>query len=527
MMTIRIRRAAGVLARIQTDVSPLGEHSDGELMGEFVESRSPAAFEELVCRHGPMVLGVCLRVLRQRQDAEDAFQATFLVLARKAGSVSPRNAVGNWLHGVALQTAVRARAMNMKRRRREAPVSSVPESEVREPRWDDVAEVLDEELGRLPDHYRAVILLCDVEGRTRADAARHLECPEGSVSSRLSRARALLARRLTRRGVTAPLSGLALMVGSNATPARVPAALVKSTVETAGSLAAGTALRSGISPTVIALTEGVMKAMFITKLKTLTLAAVVIGFLGLGGVVGFGKAAGQQPEKPVDERRIDAVKGPEERLEKEVEAAVEKVKQAKNALEAAAAELHAADERLAAAKRKGKPIEVKPVTGKLCQVDVENRTVRVEWAKVVTNPRAELWGGSTGLCAITYTTFPLAAQAAILQDNAPTKLADLIKGARITLRFGSDGKSVETLSVDGGSVKGRFESWNEMRNTVAVAVGEKDERRVFHLLRDTCVRGVAHVKDFKPGTPILVTKSVEDANTAIGIEAVPADEGKP
>jgi RNA polymerase sigma factor (sigma-70 family) len=182
-----------------TDASPDVEQTDGELVRAFVERKCPAAFRELVLRHGPIVLGVGLRVLRHRQDAEDASQATFLVLARKAGSVSPRNAVGNWLHGVALRTAVRARAITMKRRRREAVVPSVPETATREAGWDDVAGVLDEELGRLPNHDRAVLLLCDVEGRTRADAARHLGCPEGSVSSRL----AYPLRETLRRGRTA------------------------------------------------------------------------------------------------------------------------------------------------------------------------------------------------------------------------------------------------------------------------------------------------------------------------------------
>ena len=230
MATIRTSRAAGVLARLLTEASTDVERTDGELIRAFVERKSPAAFGELVLRHGPMVLGVCLRVLRHRQDAEDAFQATFLVLARKAGAVSPPDAVGNWLHGVALQTAVRARAITMKRRRRETVVPSVPETATREAGWDDVAEVLDEELGRLPNHYRAVLLLCDVEGRTRADAARHLGCPEGSVSSRLSRARAMLAMRLTKRGVTLPAGAVTMLVGQNATTAGVPAALVTSTV---------------------------------------------------------------------------------------------------------------------------------------------------------------------------------------------------------------------------------------------------------------------------------------------------------
>ena len=529
-MTIRTGRVAGAFARMRIDTSPEVGCTDGELIGAFVESQSPAAFEELVCRHGPMVLGVCLRVLRHRQDAEDAFQAAFLVLARKAGSVSPRNAVGNWLHGVALQTAIRARAMTMKRLRREAPVPSVPETGVRAVQWDDMAAVLDEELGHLPDHYRAVILLCDVEGRTRADAARHLGCPEGSVSSRLSRARALLARRLTRRGLALPTGGLALLVGSNATTASVPAALVKSTVEAAGSLGAGTAAGGEISPAVTTLTEGVLKAMFVTKLKTFTLVMLVIGLCGLSGAIGFGRSTGQQPAKPAEEKRIDVSNAPEDQLQKEVDAAVEKVKQAQKALDAACNELRAADERLAAAKRRGKPIEV---NGKLCGYDAVKRTVQVERLKEFANYHPELGLGNLTSAGhfvldwlVVHETFPLAAQATILQDNAPVKLADLKTPAPVKLRLGSDGKSVESLTVDGGTVEGLFESWNEKRNTVTIVISA-EERRVIHLLRDTRVRGVAHAKDFKPDMLLVITQSVEDANTAIGIDASPVGEGKP
>jgi RNA polymerase sigma factor (sigma-70 family) len=311
--TIRTSRAAGVLARLLTEASTDVEQTDGELVRAFVERKCPAAFGELVLRHGPMVLGVCLRVLRHRQDAEDAFQATFLVLARKAGSVSPRDAVGNWLHGVALQTAIRARAITMKRRRREAVVPSVPETAAREAGWDDVAEVLDEELGRLPSHYRAVLLLCDVEGRTRAAAARHLGCPEGSVSSRLSRARAMLAKRLTRRGVTLPAGAVALLVSRNATRAGVPAALMTSTVEAVGSLAAGSVLGSGVSLEVTTLTDGVLKAMFIKKIipttmvvLALSVAAITGGSLALGQTEGTDKPmAGKDVKQPAAEKPVE------------------------------------------------------------------------------------------------------------------------------------------------------------------------------------------------------------------------------
>jgi RNA polymerase sigma factor (sigma-70 family) len=285
MASHRTNAMSGALVRALRPAADGG--TDGNLLTAFIDRRDPAAFAELVRRHGPMVLGVCSRVLGNVHDAEDAFQATFLVLARKAGSVSPRNGVGNWLYGVAHQTAVRVRAITMKRRGRESLVS-VPEPAVPDPGWDDLAAVLDEELGRLPDHYRAVIVLCDVEGRTRPDAAAHLGCPEGSVSSRLSRARAMLARRLARRGVTLSAGALALLVSQNASSARVPAALVHSTV----------AALTGVSPIVATITDGVMKAMLMTKLKTLTLAGMAVGVIALGGVAGFGPSGGQDPARP-------------------------------------------------------------------------------------------------------------------------------------------------------------------------------------------------------------------------------------
>ncbi|HEX4610839.1 MAG TPA: sigma-70 family RNA polymerase sigma factor, partial [Urbifossiella sp.] len=293
MATIRTSRAAGGLARLLTEAAPGVEQTDGELVRAFVERKCPAAFEELVLRHGSMVLGVCLRVLRHRQDAEDAFQATFLVLARKAGSVSPPVAVGNWLHGVALQTAVRARAITVKRQGRVAVVPSVPETATREAGWDDVAGVLDEELGRLPNHYRAVLLLCDVEGRTRAGAARHLGCPEGSVSSRLSRARAMLAERLTKRGVTLPAGAVALLLGRNASTAGVPAALVTVTAAAVGPPAAGSLLPSGVSPAVKTLTAGVLKTMLLKKIMATTTVALVSSVVAIaGGSLAVGQSEG-------------------------------------------------------------------------------------------------------------------------------------------------------------------------------------------------------------------------------------------
>ena len=182
-----------VIRHLMADLGPHGGAlTDGELLARFLSSRDPAALAALVRRHAPMVWGVCCRLLHNHQDAEDAFQATFLVLVKKAAGV-PRHAVANWLYGVARQTAIRLRALAAKRGRRESQVVNMPElrgqeSGVRDRDGSDLQAVLDEELGRLPNHYRGVLVLCDLEGMTRKEAARQLAIPEGSVASRLARA---------------------------------------------------------------------------------------------------------------------------------------------------------------------------------------------------------------------------------------------------------------------------------------------------------------------------------------------------
>jgi RNA polymerase sigma factor (sigma-70 family) len=242
--------------------------TDGELLDRYVRDRDDAAFEGIVRQHGPMVWGVCRRVLGTTADAEDAFQATFLVLVRKAPSVVPRSRVGNWLFGVALNTAKKAAAMNRTRRAKEA-ARRRPDSAA-EPN-DSLVTLLDEELQRLPESYRAAVVCCELDGRTIQDAARHLGWPAGTVAGRLARARKLLADRLTRRGITLPAAGL----GAAVAPGTVSAALTTSTVRAAAAFAVGTA--APVSAPVLALTEGVLKAMFLAKLKVaaLGIAAVV------------------------------------------------------------------------------------------------------------------------------------------------------------------------------------------------------------------------------------------------------------
>jgi RNA polymerase sigma factor (sigma-70 family) len=272
------------------------ERSDHELLNEFIDRRSEAAFEALLYRHGPMVFGVCLRVLRHRQDAEDAFQATFLVLSCKAASVVPRQMVGNWLYGVAYQTAIRARAIRAQRQAREKQVAIMPEPAAEShDHWPDLRLVLDEEMNQLPARYRAVLILCDVEGRTRKDAARHLGCPEGSVSSRLSRGREMLTRRLARRGIALSAAALVAVLADYATAA-APVELIGSTIKTAFLILACDAA-AAVSPQVAALVKGTVGAMAYRKLVSTFVLVVAVPLTLAAAGVGAGFLYAHQTKK--------------------------------------------------------------------------------------------------------------------------------------------------------------------------------------------------------------------------------------
>jgi RNA polymerase sigma factor (sigma-70 family) len=275
----RLRRAA-----LRQDGGGL---ADGELLERYIRYREEAAFEALVRRHGPTVWRVCRRTLANEADAEDAFQATFLVLARKAASVVPRSMVGNWLYGVAQRTALCSRTMNTKRRAKEkqAAEKQRPAAPREDPR--ELQALLDAELNRLPAGYRAAIILCELEGKTRKEAARQLGWPEGTVAGRLARARALLAKRLARRGLTLPGGALAAVLFPGPASASMPQPLVASTLKAAAALAAGV-----LPARVAALTEGVIKAMLLNKLKTAT-AILMLLTLGLALALSGGLAAGQ------------------------------------------------------------------------------------------------------------------------------------------------------------------------------------------------------------------------------------------
>lgn len=296
-MAARISNTARREFQTLFTVGTLGNLSDDQLLDRFVTRKDEFAFEALVKRHGPMVLRACRRILDDHHEAEDAFQATFLILARKASSIKPREMVARWLHGVAVQTAVKARAMAIRRRAREKQVVEMPEPEaVPQPEPNDVRSLLDQELGRLPSKYRTPIILCDLEGRTHKEAASQLGWPIGTVSSRLTRGRSMLARRLARRGVSAPVGAIVTIVTLDSASAGVPVMLIHSTTRAATVIAAGQTTLAGLVPAqVAALVREVMRSMMFSKLKIASAVLLVLSATEIMQVGFRAVEAGQEP----------------------------------------------------------------------------------------------------------------------------------------------------------------------------------------------------------------------------------------
>src|SRR5262249_47978644 len=258
--------------------------SCAELVGRSAARGDEAAFTALVRRYGTVVLGVCRRVLRHEQDAEDAFQATFLVLARNAASVQQAGAVGNWLYGVAYNVARKAKAMRHRRTVKEKEAAARQRPEAQAAVLDDLQEILDRELHALPETYRPAVVLCALLGLTIREAAGRVGCPEKTLGTRLRRGRSLLAGRLTRRGVAISAAALAIVLSRSATAA-TPLPLIAATVQAAIGFAAGST--AAVSPAVAALTQGVSSVMLPKTLKSVVLlacAGVVLAALSAGSL---------------------------------------------------------------------------------------------------------------------------------------------------------------------------------------------------------------------------------------------------
>jgi RNA polymerase sigma factor (sigma-70 family) len=407
--------------------------TDGQLLESYLRGREEAAFAALVHRHGAMVWGVCRRVLRNHQDAEDAFQATFLVLVRKAASIMSKELVANWLYGVAHQTALKARATTAKRGTREQQMAAMPEPAApHQPVWNEVQPLLDQELSRLPDKYRAVIVLSDLEGKTRKEVAQQLKLHDGTVASRLATARAMLAKRLARRGVVLSGGALAAVLAQNAASARVPLPVASITIKAASLFAAGQAtVAGGISLTAVALAEGVLKTMLWTKLK-MVCAVLAVAILSAGAAALMQQAGASRERERPEQNPAPAAKPADQTVAK-AEPAVKEKKEA--------AALPTA------------------VRGVVKAVDTQQNTLTVTY------------GTGQG-------TFAVPANATVNIDGKLGKLSGLPPGANVTLSQFADATTVRTIQATGrwyfgASVKGV----DAERNTITI--GDRDGDKTF------------------------------------------------
>ncbi len=262
--------------------------SDAEVLRRYVQQADPAAFELLVWRHERLVWGVCRRLLRQEQDAEDAFQAVFLTLARKAGSIGRAESVAGWLYRVAYRCALRLCRSQRHRGRSLQGVEPAVEGEAEALERRELQEVVAQEVQRLPGKYRAAVVLCYLEGRSYQEAAEQLGCPKGTLSAWLHQARKQLHRRLNARGVALPAAGVAALLEEQAVCVGSATRLVEAVGRAARLMAAGHALDTALSPRAIAVADALAQAVLSTKLKLAGVVGVMLCVLGVAGLAASG-----------------------------------------------------------------------------------------------------------------------------------------------------------------------------------------------------------------------------------------------
>jgi RNA polymerase sigma factor (sigma-70 family) len=307
------------IGHLQTlfEVGTVAGMPDRVLLERFIARRDDLAFEAIVARHGPMVLGLCRRMLSDLSDAEDAFQATFLILVRRAGSLRDRERLGPWLYGVAQRVSARARAQAARRRLRERPGAALAAVSYRgDLERLELRAVLDDEVSRLPEKFKAPLVLCDIEGRTHEEAAGQLGCPLGTVKSRLTWARRRLRSRLVRRGLAPSAITFWAGVTAQSTTTAVPPALTGATVRCAQRFVEARAGAAGvISGSIWTLTEGVDTTMFLSKLMTVGAILLIVGTCAAGlGVLA------QPPSAKKEDKQIEALELQRQSLVKQLEA---------------------------------------------------------------------------------------------------------------------------------------------------------------------------------------------------------------
>jgi RNA polymerase sigma factor (sigma-70 family) len=280
---------------------------DRQLVERLLAGPDEAAFEVLIRRHGPMVYRVCWRVLQQAEDTEDAFQATFLLLAQKLAALRKKESLASWLHGIAYRVALDGRKLAARRRRRESRANAATTSPPDRVDWEEARAVLDAELAALPEAQRLPLVLCYLEARTQDEAARHLGWSKSTLARRLEAARTALGRRLARRGFVWSAAGAAVLLSEAVAPAAPALRTIHSTVEFVVGMLSGRATTGILSPNAFVLAKGVRSSMLLIKIKHVVsalVAAVAVGWAGhLGLPVTFA-----QPQPPQGNTKPEPVK---------------------------------------------------------------------------------------------------------------------------------------------------------------------------------------------------------------------------
>jgi RNA polymerase sigma factor (sigma-70 family) len=430
-----------------------------------------------------MVLSVCRRVAGNVHDAEDAFQATFLVLVRKAASVVPRDLVGNWLYGVAYRTALAARGKTARQHARERQLADMPQRETQpEDVWQELQPVLDQELSRLPDKYRVPLVLCELDGRARMDVAAQLNLPPGTLSSRLATARKLLAGRLAGRSGDRSRSarGAAVREGGPGLRAGVAGGIHR---QTAALLAAGEPLAGAISAKAAA-RRRVVKAMFLSKLKATAMVLLVLGAAVMGSValVGpprrhSGRATGSHRGQPRD---------------------------------AAGRRQNPPAEKPGEAEQQARPHRDGRAGTRGCRQEHHHRH------------RDQSSDGQDGQDVRHGQDIP------VLRDGKEARLKDLKQGGRVTIRLAADEKTAVSISETGKTILATLKSVDPAKNTVTITVsGGRDPTRkdVVHTLEKDGKVTLAgkeakfeDLKNVKPGSTVQLTFSADDEKKLVSIQ---------
>jgi RNA polymerase sigma factor (sigma-70 family) len=462
----------------------------------FLAARDEAAFAAILRRHGPMVLRVCRRVLPVEQDAEDAFQATFLVLAREARTLRQRSSLASWLYGVAHRVALDARGGAARRRKHEARAANhSPSPAPDEVTWKEVQEGLAAELARLPERWRAPLVLCYLEGLTRDEAARQLGWSKMTLRRRLDEARAALGRRLAGRGVAWPAALGAVLVSEAVAPAVVRAGLVGPTLKAAACVAAGQAV-TAVSARVAALAEGAMNALFLRRLAVglgVLLLAVVAGTAGLLGRVGLRASV---PSVTLTGRAVQA--------------------------EAPAEEAG----RRAATQRK----VLEGMTWMVSAVDAAGGTISVDDRPVFRAPNERVViqtpKGATP-AGLALRDLKVSPDAVVLIGGKPAQLRNLFPGMQVSLRWAADRLTLERLeaTLPPTPPRYRLDAVDLAGNTVSATC---DETRL-KLDKIPVARG-ANIRIYAPGTspPRLDSATLADlrAGMWVSLELTPGAGGE-